>query len=66
MGRFPSFVAEKEDPEPVPPQHRWHMLSSAGRGPSCQELRWQTLHEMLRGGLDDDRWCVFPDSQDQA
>ena len=35
MGRFPSFVAEEEDSEPVSPQHRWHAWSSASAFRSC-------------------------------
>jgi hypothetical protein len=35
MGRFPTFVAEEEDSEPVSPQHRWHVWSSASAFRSC-------------------------------
>ena len=35
MGRFPSFVAEEEYSEPVSPQHRGHVWSSASAFRSC-------------------------------
>ena len=35
VGRLPSLVPEKEQAEPITPQHRWHTRSSAARNEGC-------------------------------